>query len=520
MHEVLNGLFERPDWREAMDSLPLGIVPAGSGNALARSIIHQQNELFNASSQAISCSVNISKNGTTPLDLMYVETPYMTRVCVVSITWGLIADIDIGSEAYRKLGEKRFTITAIDKIAKRQVYRARISYLPLSRDTVDSGSDKDSAAATLTGVDNEVFSDEEVGTEHIIQELRKAHSHDRLDDEASSNSEGGSSELPQNDDDDDDNEDTSASEILGEDSDDGDYDPRHGKPNSRRQQPTVEVLESGPGVAPGQQPPGAYLVPKNVSYGTMLAQGQLYFRSWQELQSRVLMPAGALDGGYGMMMLPSEIPDPAMAASQAVSPPPSTLGGGPGGNLPPPCPKHGYQQIPSYLQQQATANSSTYSTAAAALKRAEDHTRPYFKDLPTLTEEDLSTSSGGGSGGKWVTETSDYLGVSLVNVPYLSCDTKIAPNSNLSDGCLYLVIMRGTMSRTTLVKLMDKAKSGLHVQLPGVEVIPVQAARIEPLPRDDRGDDKLGTMCLDGELVKTTAVQAHVMPKTAKIFTK
>ena len=36
------------------------------------------------------------------------------------------------------------------------MYRARISYLPLSRDTVDSGSDKDSAAATLTGVDNEV----------------------------------------------------------------------------------------------------------------------------------------------------------------------------------------------------------------------------------------------------------------------------------------------------------------------------------------------------------------------------
>ena len=79
--------------------------------------------------------------------------------------------------------------------------------------------------------------------------------------------------------------------------------------------------------------------------------------------------------------------------------------------------------------------------------RAEDQTRPYFKDLPTLTEEDLSTSSGSGGGGKWVTETSDYLGVSLVNLPYLSSDCKIAPNSNLSDGCLYLVIMRGTMSR-------------------------------------------------------------------------
>ena len=43
----------------------------------------------------------------------------------------------------------------------------------------------------------------------------------------------------------------------------------------------VELLND---VNPSTQPPGTYLVPKHVSYGTMLAQGQLYFRSWQELQ--------------------------------------------------------------------------------------------------------------------------------------------------------------------------------------------------------------------------------------------
>ena len=47
----------------------------------------------------------------------------------------------------------------------------------------------------------------------------------------------------------------------------------------------------------------------------------------------------------------------------------------------------------------------------------------------------------------------------------------------------YSLIYFSSLCRTTLVKLMDKAKSGSHVQLPGVEVIPVQAARIEPLPR-------------------------------------
>ena len=55
----------------------------------------------------------------------------------------------------------------------------------------------------------------------------------------------------------------------------------------------------------------------------------------------------------------------------AASPPGSTAGGGGAGSaLPPPCPTHGYMpQMPQYMMQQATANSSTYSTAAAALKR-------------------------------------------------------------------------------------------------------------------------------------------------------
>ena len=75
--------------------------------------------------------------------------------------------------------------------------------------------------------------------------------------------------------------------------------------------------------------------------------------------------------------------------------------------------------------------------------------------------------------------------------------------------------------RTAMLKLLDQAKNGSHVKIPGVEVIPVQAARIEPLPNSDGGkEDKVGRMALDGELVETTAIQAHVMPKVAKVFTK
>lgn len=36
--EVINGLFERPDWESAVESVPIGIIPCGSGNGLARTI--------------------------------------------------------------------------------------------------------------------------------------------------------------------------------------------------------------------------------------------------------------------------------------------------------------------------------------------------------------------------------------------------------------------------------------------------------------------------------------------------
>lgn len=38
--EVLNGLFEREDWERAITTVPIGIVPCGSGNGLARTIAY------------------------------------------------------------------------------------------------------------------------------------------------------------------------------------------------------------------------------------------------------------------------------------------------------------------------------------------------------------------------------------------------------------------------------------------------------------------------------------------------
>lgn len=38
LFEVINGIMERPDWKHVMKSIPLAIIPGGSGNGLAKSL--------------------------------------------------------------------------------------------------------------------------------------------------------------------------------------------------------------------------------------------------------------------------------------------------------------------------------------------------------------------------------------------------------------------------------------------------------------------------------------------------
>jgi sphingosine kinase len=39
IHEVINGFLQRPDAREAIRKLPLGVIPGGTGNALSVSLL-------------------------------------------------------------------------------------------------------------------------------------------------------------------------------------------------------------------------------------------------------------------------------------------------------------------------------------------------------------------------------------------------------------------------------------------------------------------------------------------------
>ena len=57
-------------------------------------------------------------------------TPTEKLYAFLSVTWGLVSDVDIESEKYRCMGETRFLIGTIERIIGLRKYRGRLSYLP------------------------------------------------------------------------------------------------------------------------------------------------------------------------------------------------------------------------------------------------------------------------------------------------------------------------------------------------------------------------------------------------------
>ncbi|XP_015766821.1 PREDICTED: sphingosine kinase 2-like [Acropora digitifera] len=66
------------------------------------------------------------------LDICSVVTPTEKLFAFLSVTWGLVSDVDIESEKFRFLGETRFLLGAIIRVIGLRLYRGRLSYLPVN----------------------------------------------------------------------------------------------------------------------------------------------------------------------------------------------------------------------------------------------------------------------------------------------------------------------------------------------------------------------------------------------------
>ena len=62
------------------------------------------------------------KHTVRPMDMVKIDTLTGQIWSFLSVTWGLIADIDIESERFRNLGNARFTVEAITRIISEYTY--------------------------------------------------------------------------------------------------------------------------------------------------------------------------------------------------------------------------------------------------------------------------------------------------------------------------------------------------------------------------------------------------------------
>ncbi|XP_061446934.1 sphingosine kinase 2 isoform X2 [Rhineura floridana] len=131
LYEVINGLMERPDWEEAI-KMPLGILPCGSGNALAAAINFSAGfEQVLGQELLTNCTLLLCHGAVSPLDLVSITTSSGTRsFSFLGVAWGFISDVDIESEKYRHMGPVRFTLGTMVRLASLNTYRGRLSYLP------------------------------------------------------------------------------------------------------------------------------------------------------------------------------------------------------------------------------------------------------------------------------------------------------------------------------------------------------------------------------------------------------
>ncbi|KAJ2001276.1 hypothetical protein GGI04_003803 [Coemansia thaxteri] len=145
LHDILNGFLRRSDWPK-YKALPLGVIPAGSGNGLAKSLDCMWPE---------QAAVAIVKAQSRPLDILSATLASgRIEYCFLSMTWGLIADIDIESERMRWAGPARFDFYGTIRLMNLRYYGGRLHYLPAFDQ--EPGGDEDAAECEHLAAGNDV----------------------------------------------------------------------------------------------------------------------------------------------------------------------------------------------------------------------------------------------------------------------------------------------------------------------------------------------------------------------------
>jgi len=86
-----------------------------------------------------------------------------------------------------------------------------------------------------------------------------------------------------------------------------------------------------------------------------------------------------------------------------------------------------------------------------------------------------------------------------------------SPPSTLTDGVFQILVVRGSVSRYRMARILLGLASGSHCGMPGAQFIAANAFRLEPTSNGSFND-------LDGEVVESGSIQGVVLPKSWTVF--
>lgn len=160
--EVINGIFERWDWSEIIKLIPIGVIPGGSGNGLARSIAYHCSEPW-LPSPTLPSALAAVRNNLATMDLVRVETKTQIMFSFLSVGWGFLSDIDIESERLRLLGGQRFTIWSVARLIGLRNYGGKLWYLPAEESLPETKESFVNASGSNLDLPSEVHLETQTG---------------------------------------------------------------------------------------------------------------------------------------------------------------------------------------------------------------------------------------------------------------------------------------------------------------------------------------------------------------------
>jgi len=118
-HELLNGLLSRDDWEKAR-YLPIGLINSGTSNAL--------NINFDITTSLHSI-LNVIKGNEVQFDILRASQGNRVFFGHLSLSWGVMADIDIQSDRYRLIGKYKYYLAGMFRIIFVNKYHGNLYYL-------------------------------------------------------------------------------------------------------------------------------------------------------------------------------------------------------------------------------------------------------------------------------------------------------------------------------------------------------------------------------------------------------